>query len=255
MIDFESAKDKVMMGAERRSMVMSEDEKRLTAYHEAGPCRRGPERPAARPDPQGDDHPARPGPGPRAVAAERDQLSVSYTKYRSKIAMAMGGRVAEELVFGPEQVTSGATSDIQQVSKIARAMVTQFGMSRPIGYIDYANEQAELSRRLWRRHEPFGRDAGADRRRGAPPDRRGLHRGQAHPDQKFEDLDRLAKGLLEYETLTGSEITRVIAGEPLNRGDDRDDTPPQQGPGASVSAIPEDGWRPASQRPEPEPSV
>ena len=107
-----------------------------------GPRDRRPQRPAARPDPQGDDHPAR----PRARAwccrlPERDQLSVTFTKYTSKIAMAMGGKVAEELIFGKENVTSGAASDIQQVIQIARAMVTQFGFSDQLGNIDYANEQ------------------------------------------------------------------------------------------------------------------
>jgi cell division protease FtsH len=127
MEDFESAKDKVMMGAERRSMVMSEEEKKLTAYHEAGHAIVGLNVPQHDPI-----HKATIIPRGRALGLvlslpERDQLSVSYTKYTSKIAMAMGGRVAEELVFGKENVTSGAASDIQQVSRIARAMVTQFG--------------------------------------------------------------------------------------------------------------------------------
>ena len=103
MDDFENAKDKVMMGAERRSMVMSDEERKLTAYHEAGHAIVGPERAAARPDPQGDDHPARPRAGPGASLPERDQLSVTKTKYKSMIAMAMGGKVAEELVFGPNR--------------------------------------------------------------------------------------------------------------------------------------------------------
>jgi cell division protease FtsH len=140
MEDFEDAKDKVMMGAERRSMVMTEDEKKLTAYHEAGHAIVGLNVPQHDPI-----HKATIIPRGRALGMvlslpERDQLSVSYTKYTSKIAMAMGGRVAEELIFGKENVTSGA-SDIQQVSKIARAMVTQFGYAEDLGYIDYANEQ------------------------------------------------------------------------------------------------------------------
>src|SRR6056300_1072690 len=141
MEDFESAKDKVMMGAERRSMVMTEDEKKLTAYHEAGHAIVGLNVPQHDPI-----HKATIISRGRALGLvlslpERDQLSVSYTKYTSKIAMAMGGRVAEELVFGKENVTSGAASDIQQVSRIARAMVTQFGYAEELGYVDYANEQ------------------------------------------------------------------------------------------------------------------
>ena len=130
-----------MMGAERRSMVMTEDEKKLTAYHEAGHAVVGLYVPQHDPI-----HKATIIPRGRALGLvmslpERDQLSVTYTKYKSKIAMAMGGKVAEELIFGKENVTSGAASDIQQVSKIARAMVTQFGFSDELGHIDYANEQ------------------------------------------------------------------------------------------------------------------
>jgi cell division protease FtsH len=141
MEDFESAKDKVMMGAERRAMVMTEDEKKLTAYHEAGHAVVGLNVPQHDPI-----HKATIIPRGRALGLvlslpERDQLSVSYTKYTSKIAMAMGGRVAEELIFGKENVTSGAASDIQQVTRIARAMVTQFGYAEELGFIDYANEQ------------------------------------------------------------------------------------------------------------------
>jgi len=141
MDDFENAKDKVMMGAERRSMVMSDDEKKLTAYHEAGHAIVGLNVPQHDPI-----HKATIIPRGRALGLvlslpERDQLSVSYTKYKSKIAMAMGGKVAEELIFGAENVTSGATSDIQQVSRIARAMVTQFGFSELLGNVDYANER------------------------------------------------------------------------------------------------------------------
>ena len=236
MEDFESAKDKVMMGAERRSMVMTEDEKALTAYHEAGHAIVGLNVPQHDPI-----HKATIIPRGRALGLvmslpERDQLSVSRTKYTSKIAMAMGGKVAEELIFGPENVTSGATSDIQQVSKIARAMVTQFGFSDKIGHIDYANEQ----------QSHLGNYAGAtshsaDTQKTIDEEVRrfideGYETAKRILTEKADDLERLAQGLLEYETLTGNEITRVIAGETLNRGDDADDTPPSDG--NSVTAIP-----------------
>ena len=141
MDDFESAKDKVMMGAERRSMVMTESEKKLTAYHEAGHAVVGLNVPEHDPI-----HKATIIPRGRALGLvmslpERDQLSVTYKKYKSKIAMAMGGKVAEELIFGKDNVTSGAASDIQQCTKIARAMVTQFGFTKELAHVDYANEQ------------------------------------------------------------------------------------------------------------------
>jgi cell division protease FtsH len=236
MEDFENAKDKVMMGAERRSMVMTEDEKRLTAYHEAGHAVVGLNVPQHDPI-----HKATIIPRGRALGLvlslpERDQLSVSYTKYTSKIAMAMGGRVAEELVFGKENVTSGAASDIQQVSRIARAMVTQFGYAEELGYIDYANEQQSYlgSYGGGTNHSAATQKIIDDKVKELVD--QGYETAKRILTEKRDDLERLAQGLLEYETLTGSEITRVIAGEPLNRGDDGDDT--GTGGGASITAIP-----------------
>ncbi|SHI54247.1 ATP-dependent zinc metalloprotease FtsH [Wenxinia saemankumensis] len=253
MVDFENAKDKVMMGSERRSMVMTEDEKKLTAYHEAGHAVVGLNVPQHDPI-----HKATIIPRGRALGLvlslpERDQLSVSLTKYKSKIAMAMGGRVAEELIFGPENVTSGAASDIQQVSKIARAMVTQFGFEPDLGYVDYANEQQSY----------LGGYSGGTNHSAATQKMiddkvkeiidEGYHTAKRILTERADDLERLAQGLLEYETLTGNEITRVIAGEPLNRGDDDPDPTPPSG-GASVTAIPKTGGR---RKPglEPEPSA
>ena len=237
MTDFENAKDKVMMGAERRSMVMTEDEKKLTAYHEAGHAIVGLNVPQHDPI-----HKATIIPRGRALGLvlslpERDQLSVSYTKYTSKIAMAMGGKVAEELIFGAGNVTSGATSDIQQVSRIARAMVTQFGFSEKIGHIDYANEQQSHLGAY-----SGGTSHSAETQKLIDEEVRrfideGYETAKRILTEQSADLERLAQGLLEYETLTGGEIKRVIAGEALNRGDDtEDDTPPSGG--SSVTAIP-----------------
>ena len=238
MEDFESAKDKVMMGAERRSMVMTEDEKKLTAYHEAGHAIVGLNVPQHDPI-----HKATIIPRGRALGLvlslpERDQLSVSYTKYTSKIAMAMGGRVAEELVFGKENVTSGASSDIQQVTRIARAMVTQFGYDDELGFVDYANEQQSHLGAYGggTNHSGLTQKTIDDKVKGLVDE--GYETAKRILTEKREDLERLAQGLLEYETLTGSEITRVIAGEALNRGDDDEDTPPDTGGTASVTAIP-----------------
>ena len=237
MDDFENAKDKVMMGAERRSMVMSDDEKKLTAYHEAGHAIVGLNVPQHDPI-----HKATIIPRGRALGLvmslpERDQLSVSYTKYKSKIAMAMGGKVAEELIFGAENVTSGATSDIQQVSRIARAMVTQFGFSEVLGNVDYANE----------RESYLGVSGGGTSHSGTTQKTiddevrkivdEGYARAKAILIEKNDDLHRLAQGLLEYETLTGDQIRKVIAGEKLNTPDDG--AKPDAGGGSSgVIAIP-----------------
>jgi cell division protease FtsH len=143
MEDFENAKDKVMMGAERRSMVMTEDEKKLTAYHEAGHAIVGLNVPQHDPI-----HKATIIPRGRAlglVLSLPERPARSATPIHLQDRHGDGRRVAEELIFGKENVTNGAASDIQQVSKIARAMVTQFGMSEELGNIDYANEQQAIS--------------------------------------------------------------------------------------------------------------
>ncbi|MAY33723.1 MAG: ATP-dependent zinc metalloprotease FtsH [Rhodovulum sp.] len=237
MEDFENAKDKVMMGSERRSMVMTEDEKKLTAYHEAGHAIVGLNVPQHDPI-----HKATIIPRGRALGLvlslpERDQLSVSYTKYTSKIAMAMGGRVAEELIFGPENVTSGASSDIQQVTRIARAMVTQFGFDPELGYVDYANEQDSYLGNYGggTNHSGITQKTIDDKIKALVDE--GYETAKRILTEKSEDLERLAQGLLEYETLTGDEITKVIAGEPLKRGDDEDNSS-DSGSAPSLTAVP-----------------
>jgi len=254
MEDFENAKDKVMMGSERRSMVMTEDEKKLTAYHEAGHAIVGLNVPQHDPI-----HKATIIPRGRALGLvlslpERDQLSVSLTKYTSKIAMAMGGRVAEELIFGKENVTSGAASDIQQVSKIARAMVTQFGFAEELGYVDYANEQQSYLGGMagGTSHSAATQKVIDDKVREIIDE--GYNTAKRILTEKREDLERLAQGLLEYETLTGPEIQKVINGEPLSRGDD--DDRPDQGNTPSVTSIPKTKPKPKSDPGlEPEPST
>ena len=222
MGDFESARDKVMMGSERRSMVMTEDEKKLTAYHEAGHAVVGLNVPEHDPI-----HKATIIPRGRALGLvmslpERDQLSVTYKKYKSKIAMAMGGKVAEELIFGVDNVTSGAASDIQQCTKIARAMVTQFGFTKELGHVDYANEQTSY----------LGMYGGGSNHSSMTQkiiDEKvkeiidgGYETAKRILTEQSKDLENLALGLLEYETLTGPEIVKVISGKPLNRDDDDD---------------------------------
>ena len=241
MMDFENAKDKVMMGAERRSMVMTDDEKKLTAYHEAGHAIVGLNVPQHDPI-----HKATIIPRGRALGLvlslpERDQLSVTRTKYKSKIAMAMGGKVAEEMVFGPENVTSGASSDIQQITKIARAMVMQFGMSDNLGNIDYANEQ-----QTYLGPSSPGSHLGPETQEKIDIEVRklvdeGYAKAKSILKKEKKKLDLLANGLLEYETLTGSEITQVLAGKPLNRDLDDFDEPDDKQKKNSVTSVPKTG--------------
>ena len=144
MSDIEEAKDKVMMGAERRSMVMSEDEKKLTAYHEGGHAIVALNEKASDPI-----HKATIIPRGRALGMvmrlpERDQLSVTREKMHADIAVAMGGRIAEEIIFGHDKVTSGASSDIEMVTKMAKNMVTKYGMTTELGTIAYGENEEEV---------------------------------------------------------------------------------------------------------------
>jgi cell division protease FtsH len=255
MEDFESAKDKVMMGAERRSMVMSEDEKKLTAYHEAGHAVVGMHVPEHDPI-----HKATIIPRGRALGLvlslpERDQLSVSYRKYKSKIAMAMGGRVAEELVFGQDAVTSGASSDIQQVTKIARAMVTQFGFDPELGYVDYANEQQSYLGNYGggSSHSAMTQKIIDEKVRELVNE--GYETAKRILTEQRDQLENLAQGLLEYETLTGPEIGRIMRGEPIREGNDDADTPSSGTP--SLAAVPKTRGRKrdGDEGMTPEPSV
>ncbi|MEM6389582.1 MAG: cell division protein FtsH, partial [Pseudomonadota bacterium] len=239
MEDFENAKDKVMMGAERRSMVMSEDEKKLTAYHEAGHAIVGLNVPQHDPI-----HKATIIPRGRALGLvlslpERDRISASYTWFTSRIAMAMGGRVAEEIKFGKENVTSGAAQDIKQATQMARAMVTQYGFADELGMVDYANEQQSY---LGAYNGGTAHSEDMQKKIDAKVKElidEGYETAMKILTDKNQDFERLAQGLLEYETLTGNEITRVIAGEALNRGDDDDDgIDSDTGSGSSITAIP-----------------
>ncbi len=240
MEDFEHAKDRVMMGTERRSMIMNDEEKALTAYHEAGHAVVGLNVPDHDPI-----HKATIIPRGRALGLvlslpERDHLSQTFRQLTSKIAMAMGGRVAEELVFGPEKVTNGAASDIMQVTRIARAMVTQFGMSDRLGTIDYANERDSF---LGAYQGP--KEIAPDTQQLIDEEVRrlvdeGYQTAKRILTEKREDLERLARGLLEYETLTGQEIQQVLAGQKLDRSDDSG-IPPVAGDGGGHTSVPKAG--------------
>jgi len=239
MDDFDHAKDKVMMGAERRSMIMTDEEKALTAYHEAGHAIVGLNVPQHDPVHKVTIIPRGRALGVTFYLPERDQLSVTKTKYTSMIASAMGGRVAEELVFGPEQVTSGAASDIQHVTRIANAMVTRFGMSESLGSIDYDGGREDF---LGMRQP--GMSVSPSTRKLIDEEVRklvdtGYETARRILTEKRDDLEKLAQGLLEYETLTGEEITKVLKGVKIDRSEDAA-PPPAPGEG-SHAAVPKAG--------------
>jgi cell division protease FtsH len=212
MADVEEAKDKVMMGAERRSMVMSEDEKKLTAYHEGGHAVVALNEKVSDPI-----HKATIIPRGRALGMvmrlpERDQLSVTREKMYSDIAVAMGGRIAEELIFGHDKVTSGASSDIDMATKMARNMVTRYGMSKELGPLAYGENEEEvfLGRSVTRQQnmsEETAKKVDAEVKKIVET---GYDRAKKVLTEKIEDLHKLAKALLIYETLTGDEIRDLM---------------------------------------------
>ena len=212
MSDVEEAKDKVMMGAERRSMVMSEDEKKLTAYHESGHAIVALNEKVSDPI-----HKATIIPRGRALGMvmrlpERDQLSVTREKMYSDIAVAMGGRIAEELIFGHEKVTSGASSDIDMATKMAKNMVTKYGMTKELGPIAYGENEEEvfLGRSVTKQQNMSEETAKKVDSEVKKIVETGYDRARKVLTEKIEDLHKLAKALLVYETLTGDEIRDLI---------------------------------------------
>jgi cell division protease FtsH len=213
--EFEDAKDKVMMGAERKSLVMTEEEKLLTAYHEGGHALVALNVKATDPV-----HKATIIPRGRALGMvmqlpERDKLSMSLEQMTSRLAIIMGGRVAEEMVFGREKVTSGAASDIEQGTKLARLMVTRWGLSDALGPVAYGENQDEVFlgyqvSRQQNMSEETSRKIDIEVRRLVEA---GLNEAKQILSDKRADLEVLAKGLLEFETLTGDEIKDLINGK------------------------------------------
>ena len=210
--EFEDAKDKVMMGAERKSMVMTEEDKKLTAYHEGGHAIVALNEKASDPI-----HKATIIPRGRALGVvwtlpERDKYSHTREYLKANISKAMGGRIAEELIFGHEKVTSGASSDIQMATKLAKDMVTKFGMSNELGPLSYGeNEEEVFLGRSITRHQQMSEDTTKkiDVEIKKIVDE-GYKKAKKILTEKIDDLHKLAKALLIYETLTGSEIDDLI---------------------------------------------
>ena len=212
MQEFEDAKDKVMMGAERKSMVMTEDDKKLTAYHESGHAIVALNEKASDPI-----HKATIIPRGRALGVvwtlpERDKYSHSREYLEANISKAMGGRIAEELIFGHDKVTSGAASDIQMATKLAKDMVTRFGMSNELGPLTYGeNEDEVFLGRSITRHQQMSEETAkkVDSEIKKIVDA-GYKRAKKILTEKIDDMHKLAKALILYETLTGDEITDLI---------------------------------------------
>ena len=223
--EFEDSKDKVMMGPERRSMVMTEEERTLTAYHEAGHALVSLNYSSSDPI-----HKATIIPRGRALGMvmrlpERDQISITREKMFANLAVAMGGRIAEEEVFGYDKVTSGASSDIKQATDLARAMVMQYGMSEKLGFLSYGDNEEEVF---------LGRSVARTQSMSEETQKQVDSEVKVIVDKSYKDaekiikdkrkdLDIIAKGLLDYETLTGDEIINLLKGIDPTREDPSDD--------------------------------
>jgi cell division protease FtsH len=254
MREFEEAKDKVMMGAERRSMVMSDEEKKLTAYHEGGHALVALNVPAADPV-----HKATIIPRGRALGMvmqlpESDKLSFSREQMLSRMAIMMGGRVAEELIFGHDKVTSGASSDIEQATRLSRAMVTRWGMSEKLGTVAYSADQEEVF--LGHSVSRTQNISSATAKVIDEEIRRFVDEGYAKARQiltdKLDDLHIIGRALLEYETLTGDEIKALLRGEKIVRETQAEEPSPRP----PASSVPSAGRpRGPDLSPEPQPST
>ncbi|MGB2073696.1 MAG: ATP-dependent zinc metalloprotease FtsH, partial [Henriciella sp.] len=239
MREFEDAKDKVLMGPERRSMVMSQEEKELTAWHEAGHAIVALKVPKADPV-----HKATIIPRGRALGMvmqlpEDDKMSMSRIEMTSRLAIMMGGRVAEEEKFGNDAVTAGAASDIQQATRLARAMVTRWGLSDAVGPVDYADDQGQvfLGQQLMQSSSVSEETSQKIEEEVRQLIQTGMDDARSIMSEFREQWTMIAEGLLEYETLTGDDIRRMMDGKPPLRPDDNDSST------GTPSAVPVTGKR------------
>jgi cell division protease FtsH len=221
MYDFEHAKDKVMMGAERKSMAMSEQEKRLTAYHEGGHALVTISVPAADPLHKVTIIPRGRALGLTMQLPEGDRYSMDYQQMMARLAIMMGGRVAEELIFGKDKITSGASSDITAATSLARSMVTRWGYSEALGAVSYGDNQEEVFlghsvARTQNVSEDTAQKIDSEVRRLVQA---GMDDARRILTERIADLHSVAKALLEFETLTGEEIENLLKGVPPQRDD------------------------------------
>ncbi len=236
MEELEEAKDKVMMGAERRSMAMNEEEKKLTAYHEAGHALVTINEPESDPIHKATIIPRGQALGMVMRLPEGDRYSYSLAKMRANLSVGMGGRVAEELIFGAEHVTNGASGDIQQVSNMARSMVMQWGLSERVGMIDYGDDDSD--HRQKRISTETATMIEEEVRRFIDE---GYQKAKKILTENMDHLHTIAQALLEYEMLTGDEIKDLVANGVIIREDPQDnndgDTPKSSVPKAGGVSI------------------
>ena len=252
MVDFEQAKDKVMMGAERRSMVLTDAQKEMTAYHEAGHAIVGMNLPKCDPVYKATIIPRGGSLGMVMSLPEMDRLNWHKDQCKQNIAMTMAGKAAEIIKWGEESVSNGPSGDIMQASSMARAMVLRWGMSDAVGNIDYSEAHQGYT------GNTGGFSVSADTKNLIENEVKalideGYDTARKVLLEKNDEFERLAQGLLEYETLTGDEIKKVTAGLPIG-GDDDKSAPPNSG-NTSILSIPKTKGKAVKPGMEPEPSA
>ncbi|WP_340313771.1 ATP-dependent zinc metalloprotease FtsH [Rhizorhabdus argentea] len=235
MKEFEEAKDKVMMGAERKSMVMTEDEKKATAYHEAGHALVSLHVPGC--DPL---HKVTIIPRGRALGVtwnlpERDRYSMTMKQMKARLALCFGGRIAEQIIYGNDELNTGASNDIQQATDMARSMVMEYGMSEKLGWLRYRDNQDEvfLGHSVSRNQSVSEATAQMIDQEVRRLIEEAEHTARKVLTDNLDQLHRLGSALLEYETLSGEEAKRIIKGEDIGRDDGNSRNPAALGTGGS----------------------
>jgi cell division protease FtsH len=238
MEDLEKAKDKIMMGAERRSMVMSEDEKKLTAYHEAGHAIVGRCMPSHDPVYKVSIIPRGRALGVTMFLPESDRYSHSKEFLESQICSLFGGRIAEELIFGPDKVTTGASNDIMRSTELARNMVTKWGLSEKLGPLTYSEDEGEVFLgHSVAQHKAVSDETAhdIDKEIRSIIDR-SYKRAKDILEANLDKLHMMADALMKYETIDSSQIDDIMAGKPPGPPADWDDSAPTAGSGDSRGA-------------------
>ncbi|MDN5864397.1 MAG: ATP-dependent zinc metalloprotease FtsH [Gammaproteobacteria bacterium] len=246
MEEFERAKDKIMMGSERRSLVMSELEKRRTAYHEAGHAIVGLTVPEHDPVYKVTIIPRGRALGVTMFLPEEDRYSASRQRLESQLASLFGGRLAEEIVFGKDQVTTGASNDIEQATKIARNMVTKWGLSDKLGPLSYSEDDDEvfLGHSVTRHKQLSDETAHAIDEAVRGIINRTYKRARDILNEEREKLDVMAEALVKYETIDSGQIADIMAGrKPRPPKDWTDPGGPDDEAPARAGAQDEDGKR------------
>jgi cell division protease FtsH len=229
--DFEKAKDKIMMGAERRSMVMSEDEKKLTAYHESGHAIVGLSVPEHDPVYKVSIIPRGRALGVTMFLPEDDRYSYSKQRLNSQICSLFGGRIAEELIFGPDSVTTGASNDIERATSIARNMVTKWGLSDKLGPLSYGEDEGEVFLgRSVTQHKNVSDETALqiDKEIHAVIDAN-YQRAKKILQDNMDKIHLMADALMKYETIDARQIAEIMQGRepgPPESWEDNDSTPP-----------------------------